>query len=269
MVKRNVIENIVPIVVALKRKLAACKSPLMGKLMQFLRELMKDYKNEIEEILAEDRQLMAEIDFDLKRFEQQERLEAGRQSILPRMERTNPVPAHPSESVRQEEPPRQLANNRKSRGILTGPASEPNQPATDEAAVEEPDVDDVALPEVDCAEGNQEAQLATNTDPPVSAPSHEAEPARDDLPETSASEEPQTSAAEKQEDAPECPPPPTVEPKNPVVRRLLKDRLISTPKRNVPVDDVSFQISDGDLSAIPHPDQEKDSAQPRSKRKRF
>ena len=88
-VKRNVIENIIPIVMELKRKLASLKSPLMGDLMQFLRELMKDYKNEIQEVLAADRQLMAEIEFDLKRFEQQEQTETARRSV--RVERSQPA----------------------------------------------------------------------------------------------------------------------------------------------------------------------------------
>jgi condensin-2 complex subunit D3 len=62
----------------------------MGNLMLFLRELMKDYKDEIQEILAEDRQLMVEIDLDIKRFEQQERMEA--ESPTPRVDRTIPPP---------------------------------------------------------------------------------------------------------------------------------------------------------------------------------
>jgi len=102
-VKRNVIENIIPIVMELKRKLASLKSPLMGDLMQFLRELMKDYKNEIQEVLAADRQLMAEIEFDLKRFEQQEQSEASRQNL--RVEPLSPVALEDSRTE-LENPPR-------------------------------------------------------------------------------------------------------------------------------------------------------------------
>ena len=46
-VKKNVIENIIPIVIALKHKLEELKSPLIDDLMHCLRELMKDYKNEV------------------------------------------------------------------------------------------------------------------------------------------------------------------------------------------------------------------------------
>ena len=69
----------------------------MGDLMQFLRELMKDYKNEIQEVLAADRQLMAEIEFDLKRFEQQELSEATRQTP-----RVAPAPPTAMEAVNTE-----------------------------------------------------------------------------------------------------------------------------------------------------------------------
>jgi condensin-2 complex subunit D3 len=46
-VKKNYIENIIPIVIALKHKLEEQKSPLIDDLMNCLRELMKDYKNEV------------------------------------------------------------------------------------------------------------------------------------------------------------------------------------------------------------------------------
>merc|ERR1719192_3171151 len=72
-VKKNVMENIVPIIIALKHKLAAAKSPLLQDLFLYLRKLMVDYKNEVQDILAADRQLAAEVEFDLRRFEQEQR----------------------------------------------------------------------------------------------------------------------------------------------------------------------------------------------------
>ena len=71
-VKTNVIENIVPIVIALKRKLEDMKSPLIDDLMSYLREIMKDYKSEVKEILSADKQLAAEIQFDLKKWEEEQ-----------------------------------------------------------------------------------------------------------------------------------------------------------------------------------------------------
>jgi hypothetical protein len=46
-VKKNVIENIVPIIIHLKHLLEEKHSPLLGPLMQYLTDMMKDYKNEI------------------------------------------------------------------------------------------------------------------------------------------------------------------------------------------------------------------------------
>ena len=61
-----------PIVIALKRKLEEMKSPLIDDLMSYLREIMKDYKNEVKEILSADKQLAAEIQFDLKKWEEEQ-----------------------------------------------------------------------------------------------------------------------------------------------------------------------------------------------------
>ncbi|XP_068227070.1 condensin-2 complex subunit D3-L-like [Palaemon carinicauda] len=72
-VKRHVIENIVPILIAVKHKLEEHKSPLMKHLLLYLKEIMKDYKNEIKEILAGDKQLAQEIEFDLRRFDQEQK----------------------------------------------------------------------------------------------------------------------------------------------------------------------------------------------------
>lgn len=72
-VKRNVIENIVPILIAVKHKLEEHKSPLMKHLLLYLKEIMKDYKNEIKEILAGDKQLAQEIEFDLRKFDQEQK----------------------------------------------------------------------------------------------------------------------------------------------------------------------------------------------------
>ncbi|KAL5008695.1 hypothetical protein ScPMuIL_014276 [Solemya velum] len=78
-VKRNVIENIVPIVVSLKHMLEKHRSPVLKDLMFYLQELMRDYKTEVKEILSTDRQLANEIEFDLRKFEEQQ-MEAEKQS---------------------------------------------------------------------------------------------------------------------------------------------------------------------------------------------
>ena len=80
-VKKNVIENIIPIIIALKHKLESVNSPLLGELFNYLRKLMEDYKNEVSEILAADKQLAKEIEFDLRRHEQEERERKEREQV--------------------------------------------------------------------------------------------------------------------------------------------------------------------------------------------
>ncbi|GLH02075.1 Condensin-2 complex subunit D3 [Gryllus bimaculatus] len=78
-VKKQVVEIIIPIIVQLKGKLQAIMSPLLTNLMSYLRGLLKDYKNEIEEIFAEDKTMAEEILFDMKRFEEEEKNRAQSQ----------------------------------------------------------------------------------------------------------------------------------------------------------------------------------------------
>lgn len=48
-------------------------SPLLKELMFCLKEVMKDYRSEVQDVLSADRQLANEIEFDLKRFEEQQK----------------------------------------------------------------------------------------------------------------------------------------------------------------------------------------------------
>ncbi|TRY62148.1 hypothetical protein TCAL_11306, partial [Tigriopus californicus] len=78
-VKKNVIENIIPIIIALKHRLEELGSGLIDDLMNYLRELMKDYKNEVKDMLAADKNLATEIEKDLKKWEEeQKKLEEAR-----------------------------------------------------------------------------------------------------------------------------------------------------------------------------------------------
>lgn len=70
--KKNLIENVVPIVTSLKLILETKRSPVLKELMLYLRELIKDYKSEIQQILGTDKQLADEIEFDLRKFEEQQ-----------------------------------------------------------------------------------------------------------------------------------------------------------------------------------------------------
>ncbi|XP_069133274.1 condensin-2 complex subunit D3-L-like [Argopecten irradians] len=74
--KKNVVENIVPVVISLKHILEKQRSPLQRYLLAYLMELVKDFKNEVKEILSADKQLATEIEYDLKKFEEQEQQRA-------------------------------------------------------------------------------------------------------------------------------------------------------------------------------------------------
>lgn len=230
--KRNVIENIVPIIVALKRKLAASKSSLMGNLMLFLRELMKDYKDEIQEILAEDRQLMAEIDFDLKRFEQQEKEEAALQSVASRQNLSVPPPE--LVAAREQEVAGPQPTARRSRM--------PNRTVQEENNVENSTSPEPAANSDGDAEINQ-VTIPKPTNPEVLSAPHTEEIHRpnDDVDKNS-------TIAETSQMAPPS--------RNVTKARLLRPRVMSTPIRNIPIDDVSFNIRDMDLSVIPPADPE-------------
>ncbi|GFZ21796.1 binding protein [Actinidia rufa] len=68
-VKKGLIQNTIPIFIELKRLLESKNSPLIGSLMECLRILLKDYKNEIDEILVADKQLQKELVYDMQKYE--------------------------------------------------------------------------------------------------------------------------------------------------------------------------------------------------------
>lgn len=68
-VRKGLIQNAIPIFIELKRLLESKNSPLVGCLMDCLRVLLKDYKNEIDDILVADRQLQKELIYDIQKYE--------------------------------------------------------------------------------------------------------------------------------------------------------------------------------------------------------
>ncbi|XP_067910020.1 condensin-2 complex subunit D3 isoform X2 [Heterodontus francisci] len=69
--KKNFIENIIPIVTSLKSQLEQKHIPALKDLMHYLREVMQDYRNEVKDLFAADKQLAAELEYDLKKYEEQ------------------------------------------------------------------------------------------------------------------------------------------------------------------------------------------------------
>jgi len=71
-VKRNLIANIFPHIIELKNMLAILRSPMMKDVMLYLRQVMSEYKNEVDSMLSEDPQLAKEVEFDMKRFDREQ-----------------------------------------------------------------------------------------------------------------------------------------------------------------------------------------------------
>nr|XP_030146630.3 condensin-2 complex subunit D3 isoform X1 [Taeniopygia guttata] len=69
--KKNFIENIIPIITSLKSLMEQKRIPALKDLMNYLREMMQDYRNEIKEFFAVDKQLAAELEYDMKKYEEQ------------------------------------------------------------------------------------------------------------------------------------------------------------------------------------------------------
>ncbi|XP_005378647.1 PREDICTED: condensin-2 complex subunit D3 [Chinchilla lanigera] len=69
--KRNFIENIIPIIVSLKTVLEKNKMPALRELMYYLREVMQDYRDEVKDFFAVDKQLASELEYDMKKYNEQ------------------------------------------------------------------------------------------------------------------------------------------------------------------------------------------------------
>jgi len=68
--KRNMCENIVPVLIQLKNLMEARHSPFLRQLRHCLREILRDFKEDLKDMLAGDAQLASEIAFDLQAQDQ-------------------------------------------------------------------------------------------------------------------------------------------------------------------------------------------------------
>ncbi|KAK9845075.1 hypothetical protein WJX74_010283 [Apatococcus lobatus] len=71
MMRKHLVEAGIPVLAELKRMLEAQRHRLLGPLMATLQVLLRDHKNEIEDILVSDRQLAQELLYDMRQAEQQ------------------------------------------------------------------------------------------------------------------------------------------------------------------------------------------------------
>ncbi|GCB74010.1 condensin-2 complex subunit D3 [Scyliorhinus torazame] len=80
--KKNFVENIIPIVTSLKNQLEQKHIPALKDLMHYLQEVMRDYRNEVQDFFAVDKQLAAELEYDLKKYEEELVGEAAKRTNL-------------------------------------------------------------------------------------------------------------------------------------------------------------------------------------------
>lgn len=137
----------IPVVIALKNKLEAARSPLLRSLLMFLRELMRDYKAEVKDMLSADKKLASEVAFDLRRLEREEEEEAAAEGHPAATPKTPARAANPElrELLDTARKLREEAIKRRSIVVLPEVASE-------EGAAEQQNGDGEAAPQGDQGE---------------------------------------------------------------------------------------------------------------------
>ncbi|ETW08949.1 hypothetical protein, variant [Aphanomyces invadans] len=66
--KKNLMVNVIPVVIGVKHQLEAKRSPVMRYLLHYIQDLMTSFKEEVMDVLNTDPQLAKEIAFDLKQY---------------------------------------------------------------------------------------------------------------------------------------------------------------------------------------------------------
>jgi hypothetical protein len=96
MMKKHLVEAVVPVIIELKRMMEASRHPLLADLMAAAAAMLKDHKSEIEDILAADRQLAKEILYDIKQAEAAEAARAAEEKEIAALSSGAATAAKPS-----------------------------------------------------------------------------------------------------------------------------------------------------------------------------
>ncbi|KAG8568274.1 hypothetical protein GDO81_013944 [Engystomops pustulosus] len=97
--KKNFVENIIPIISSLKGLLEQQRIPALRDLMNYLREMMQDYRDEIKDFFAADKQLAAELEYDMKKYEEQLEREQSEQEAAAVNPSTTAISGSPQASA--------------------------------------------------------------------------------------------------------------------------------------------------------------------------
>jgi condensin-2 complex subunit D3 len=124
--RKNVMENIVPVLSSLKHVLEEKKSPLLGELMGYFKYIFANYRDDLQQVLANDPQLAREIEYDLRKWD--EKLEKQKKEEELRLEREAAMPNLTSKSPRaigkppgQSRTPGRLTSRTPEKGALSVP----------------------------------------------------------------------------------------------------------------------------------------------------
>lgn len=138
--KKNFVENIIPIITSLKYLMEQKRIPALRDLMNYLREMMQDYRNEIKDFFAVDKQLAAELEYDMKKYEEQ--LAREKESD---QEQVSAAQAEPPPSSERAVPsggwnnnPQSPVSGRQSSPTGSNPSSVPSEFTTPTADVQRP-----------------------------------------------------------------------------------------------------------------------------------
>ena len=78
---KNALQNVVPIIVSLKRQLERIHSPLLKSVMSYFSFLFRFHRRELDKALAEDPTVASEIQYDLRKMDEQEKEEEEKRRL--------------------------------------------------------------------------------------------------------------------------------------------------------------------------------------------
>lgn len=78
---KNALQNVVPIIISLKRQLEKIHSPLLRSVMSYFAFLFRFHRRELDNALAEDPTVAAEIQYDLRKMDEEEKEEEERETM--------------------------------------------------------------------------------------------------------------------------------------------------------------------------------------------
>eukprot|EP01038_Epipyxis_sp_PR26KG_P004398 gene4398-6220_t len=104
---QHLINHMLPVILSLKHTLEGIRSPLQGVLMDYIVQLNKSHKQEVDTVLQHDPILKAEIEYDLKQYEkqQQETALANKKQAMMAQKNRNKSKNNNVEQVENDENP--------------------------------------------------------------------------------------------------------------------------------------------------------------------